>query len=382
MRGSQNAKRKTLMAPKVSIIVPVYNVEKYLPRCLDSLVNQTLKDIEIICVNDGSTDGSLAILQQYAAKDKRIKIIDKENEGAEAARNNALDIASGKYISFVDSDDWAEDTYLQELLSMLEKNNADMAECSYETVISDTSKRKHNLSQNLSEKLLEITPENFCFRNKILWNKLFKNALVQAYNLRFPLTRYFGDNYFVICYTLLCKTVFLSSKKLYIYRIHNTSLISKFLVSKPDESYKIVRQYLTVWLAIVEFVKKNDFTENYKQNLLIFFTNEISRLIKTIPISYQKIFLHDCYECLKNFYPCKEKIESSGLGVIKKYFYSFNQYVFNLFYIGNILFFQKIRTNALQKTQFCRMILYKVKYKQSSTKHYIFNILIHKEKHK
>ena len=201
------------MAPKVSVIVPVYNVEKYLPHCLDSLVNQTLKDIEIICVNDGSTDGSLAILQRYAAKDKRIKIIDKENEGAEAARNNALDTASGTYIAFVDSDDWVENIYLEEQISLLEENNADMVECSYETVISDVSKRKHNISRHTSDEVIEITSKNFCFRNKILWNKLFKNALVQDYNLRFPLTRYFGDNYFVICYTFVFLSYFLGWDK-------------------------------------------------------------------------------------------------------------------------------------------------------------------------
>lgn len=94
--------------PKVSIIVPVYNVEKYLAKCLDSLVNQTLKDIEIICINDGSTDNSLEILNTYAQKDSRITIIDKKNEGVSAARNTGLNISKGEYIMFVDSDDYLE----------------------------------------------------------------------------------------------------------------------------------------------------------------------------------------------------------------------------------------------------------------------------------
>ena len=91
---------------KVSVIVPVYNVDKYLEECLDSIVNQTLNDIEIICVNDGSTDGSLKILEDYASKDDRIKIITQENGGLSVARNTGIDVAKGEYLSFVDSDDF------------------------------------------------------------------------------------------------------------------------------------------------------------------------------------------------------------------------------------------------------------------------------------
>ncbi|MDR2337238.1 MAG: glycosyltransferase [Deltaproteobacteria bacterium] len=98
---------------KVSVIVPVYNTEKYLVQCLDSLVNQTLKEIEIICVNDGSTDGSLVILNQYAKQDKRIKIINKDNGGPSSARNLGINLAKGEYLTFVDSDDWVETSMCQ-----------------------------------------------------------------------------------------------------------------------------------------------------------------------------------------------------------------------------------------------------------------------------
>ena len=92
--------------PKVSIILPVYNVEKYLSQCLDSIVNQTLKDFECICINDGSPDNSLAILKEYASKDSRIKIINQENKGQSSARNVGMNFSKGKYIAFIDSDDW------------------------------------------------------------------------------------------------------------------------------------------------------------------------------------------------------------------------------------------------------------------------------------
>ena len=101
---------------KISIIVPVYNVEKYLPECLESLIHQTLKDIEIICINDGSTDNSLSILKDYAKKDSRIRIINKENWGISAARNSGINTAMGDFLSFIDSDDWIDLDFFENLI--------------------------------------------------------------------------------------------------------------------------------------------------------------------------------------------------------------------------------------------------------------------------
>ena len=113
------------MNPKISLIVPVFNVEKYVSKCLDSLVAQTLKDIEIICVDDCSTDNSLQIIEKYASKDSRIKILHKENEGVSAARNDGIKMASGDYILFWDGDDFAEKETCEELLHTMEENNVD-----------------------------------------------------------------------------------------------------------------------------------------------------------------------------------------------------------------------------------------------------------------
>ncbi|MDO5479725.1 MAG: glycosyltransferase [Clostridia bacterium] len=112
--------------PKVSIIIPVYNVEKYLKRCLDSLVNQTLEDIEIILVDDSSTDSSLEICRKEAGKDSRIKVLSKPNEGAGRARNKALEVASGEYIGFLDSDDFVEPDMFKTLYEKAEKYNSDL----------------------------------------------------------------------------------------------------------------------------------------------------------------------------------------------------------------------------------------------------------------
>lgn len=112
--------------PKISIIVPVYNVKKYLSKCLDSLINQTLKDIEIICVNDGSTDNSLDILNEYAKKDERIVVINKENSGPGASRNLGIEKARGGYILFVDADDWIEKRTCEICYKRVKKYQVDM----------------------------------------------------------------------------------------------------------------------------------------------------------------------------------------------------------------------------------------------------------------
>ena len=108
--------------PKVSVIIPVYNAEKYLRQCLDSVVNQTLREIEIICVDDGSTDGSLAILQEYAANDARIKVLTQKNQYAGVARNNGMAAAQGKYFAFLDADDYYDLNALMVMFQRMEEN--------------------------------------------------------------------------------------------------------------------------------------------------------------------------------------------------------------------------------------------------------------------
>ena len=115
--------------PKVSVIILVYNVEAYLKQCLDSVINQTLKDIEIILVDKESPDNCPKICDDYAKKDKRIKVIHQKNKGLSGARNTGMEFATGEYIAFIDSDDWIEKTMLQTLFSTAEKHNSDVAVC-------------------------------------------------------------------------------------------------------------------------------------------------------------------------------------------------------------------------------------------------------------
>ena len=115
--------------PKVSIIVPVYNVGKYLSKCLDSLINQTLEDIEIICINDGSTDNSGSICDKWQSRDNRIRVIHRDNGGASSARNSGIKIAVGRYIAYVDSDDWIRQDMYEVMHKMIVTSGADVAIC-------------------------------------------------------------------------------------------------------------------------------------------------------------------------------------------------------------------------------------------------------------
>jgi len=184
------------MSPKVSVIVPIYNVEEFLPRCLDSLLNQTLKEIEIICVNDGSKDNSLNILNEYAQKDARIIIINQENNGASSARNNGLIHATGEYIGYVDADDWVEKDYYKLLYENAKRYNADIA-CG--EIIRPNAPRKKDIicfkhkgikvAIKSSDKYKLCRLPERCF----VWNKIYNREALLKTKIQFPLRTNYED---------------------------------------------------------------------------------------------------------------------------------------------------------------------------------------------
>lgn len=170
----------------VSVIVPVYNVEKYLTRCLDSLVNQTLKNIEIICINDGSTDNSTEILNEYAQKNSRIVAITQENAGLSATRNKGIDIAKGKYIGFVDSDDWVSLDFFEKLFQAAEKYQADIAVGNIIRLHKFHKKfhlkiQREEVTEDINQKFLLCD----CPEMSYVWNKIYRSDSLRQSNLRF-----------------------------------------------------------------------------------------------------------------------------------------------------------------------------------------------------
>ncbi|MBO7641698.1 MAG: glycosyltransferase [Alphaproteobacteria bacterium] len=197
------------MEVKISVIIPVYNVEKYLARCLDSVTKQTLKDIEIICINDGSIDKSVSIVEQYAKKDKRISLINQENKGLSAARNTGMRVARGKYISFVDSDDWIDLDFLEKLYNAAESCGADAA-CSEirRPHVSGAApyKLKFEKSQVLSNAAEKFKILDLPMRCSV-WNKIYLRSELERQGLKFIEGMLFEDIPFTIRYIFSCKKV-------------------------------------------------------------------------------------------------------------------------------------------------------------------------------
>ena len=192
----------------ISIIVPVYNVEKYLEKCLNSLVNQTYKNLEIICVNDGSPDGSLKILEEFSKRDTRVKIVSQENQGLSGARNTGLKHVKGEYVAFLDSDDWIDENAFESALNYSISHNADIVCWTYVREFTTKSIRKNIFEEDIvvfeGENLHEIQRRQFGLVGKELkqvenadalataWGKLYKSNLILENNVLFTDTKIIG----------------------------------------------------------------------------------------------------------------------------------------------------------------------------------------------
>lgn len=188
----RNSSTPSPIQPKISIIVPVFNAEKYIYRCLDSLLSQTFTDYEIILIDDGSTDNSGNICDEYASKDKRIKVIHKENGGVASARQAGTDVACGEYIIHADPDDWVEPSMLEELLGKAEKTGADVTICDY--YVSDDKGCRYICQEPPNLEADSVLSALFHRLHGSLWNKLVKRACYIKYNLRFiPRVNYCED---------------------------------------------------------------------------------------------------------------------------------------------------------------------------------------------
>lgn len=184
---------------KISVIIPVYNVSLYLRKCLDSIINQTLRDIEVICINDGSTDNSLEILNEYAVKDDRIKIINQENKKQGAARNAGMRIATGEYIGFVDSDDWVDLDFYEKLYNTAKKHNFDIALGTNVRVKKNGNKKRLNITEEKEYTSIQDKFDvNVQWKNPCPTNKIYKRDLFLKHNIQWPEGVYCEDRIFTL----------------------------------------------------------------------------------------------------------------------------------------------------------------------------------------
>lgn len=254
--------------PKVSVIVPIWDVEKYLPKCLDSLINQTLKDIEIICINDDSPDNCLNILKEYQAKDDRIVIIDQENGGLANARNSGLKIAKGEYIMFCDSDDYYETTTCEKMLNAIVENDCDVVECKVNIVYLYDFNQRETEESNYGE--LKFSGKQYIDDNiilntiRLIVDKIYKKSIIDKFNIQFPDGLLYEDNAFYYNYMVCAKSIFYLDEKLYNYVRREGSIMSKTLsgsIFKPNDPIKNIE-------FVFDFYDKNNFLEE-KHNLLL-----------------------------------------------------------------------------------------------------------------
>ncbi|QXE01062.1 glycosyltransferase family 2 protein [Terribacillus sp. DMT04] len=197
---------------QVSIIIPVYNVEDYLEKCIKSILNQTYNDFELILINDGSNDGSLKICERFKLEDNRIKLINQTNQGVGIARNSGLKIARGKYIYFCDADDYVDKDLLSENIRLAEEYNVNMVLFGNKEVFTDISKDLTHYTKyyNSSNDFREVFPTLFVNHNMhVLWNKLYKRSYIEEKKVRFS-TRTLGED------SLFNKQIYNDLEKVYV----------------------------------------------------------------------------------------------------------------------------------------------------------------------
>ena len=266
--------------PLISVIIPVYNVEKYLAQCLDSVLNQTYPNLEIICVNDGSKDGSLKILQQYAHKDTRVRIIDKKNAGVSGARNDGLACAQGNYIMFVDSDDWIEPRTCEIAIHGMFMHDADVVMWSY---VSETESRsfqkvifpettvfeKEEVRAKLHRRFVGAIGEELSHPELVdslcpVWGKLYKRSLIEKSGAKFVDLAEIGsyeDGFFNLeVFGEANKAVYLA-EHLYHYRRDTSASVTS------GYNPRLFNQWQNLYDRMESYIQANHLGETYQAAL-------------------------------------------------------------------------------------------------------------------
>ncbi len=251
---------------KLSIIVPCYKVEQYLPRCLDSLVNQTLKEIEIICINDGSPDNCLKILKDYKKKyGEKIVIIDKKNEGVWLGRKDGIKKATGEFIGFVDSDDYVALDYAELLYQSAIKNKAEIAVCGFDRIDLETNKLYSREMCKKDSKIINIKehPEDLLEMNGAPWNKIYKAELLKKQHNLKNVPKILDDMMFILLLYINAKQVSFVNKSLVYYFVRKDSIINTIKQDKIDSTYNALKEVREVYeknnKEMLEYIDVNAF---------------------------------------------------------------------------------------------------------------------------
>ncbi|MGN1419507.1 MAG: glycosyltransferase family 2 protein [Acutalibacteraceae bacterium] len=301
--------------PEISIIVPVYKVEQYLNSCIDSILAQSFTDFELILVDDGSPDNCGKICDEYAEKDSRVKVIHKENAGVSAARNSGIDLSSGKYIMFCDSDDYVDSNWCRSLYDAIENNDVELSVCGFrrfscenKSITSPEFKTEHILNED--------DLSNFWWMGSC-WNKIYKASIIKTNKLYFDVSiSYAEDLIFNLDYILNCTNfeAFFITGKYYNYRVFiSNSLTHKYIPNLWELEKRVIDKIMTVCCSI---------TDDDSFYLQYIYTDAIDRIFVCLDnIFYRKNTLNFHAKYLL----CKQIIRSSYCKKAFKYgnFYKF-----------------------------------------------------------
>lgn len=287
---------------QITVIVPVYNTEKFLEKSIRSIMNQTYKNLSIICVNDGSTDGSLAILEKLAKEDDRITVVNQENSGQGIARNTGMKYAKSEWISFIDSDDMLrEDTF--EIISKMLTDDIDMVHFGIKIVYENGIAPINNDEKYYAIKYdgkTEITDAHILESDGSASNKLFRKSIIDKYSIRFEKILY-EDFIFAIQYLSISKKVYYIPEKLYIYVRRDNSTMSNTFKKTPRAI-----EHLYAYNYIYEFLEKNNILEKHRKCMVKLFPDCYFFVIKfgtkdIIPVAVKYATeLYDKHTLLQN----------------------------------------------------------------------------------
>ncbi len=314
--------------PKVSIIVPVYNVEKYIEKCLNSLVKQTMEDIEIIIVNDGSKDNSINVINKFIKRyPEKIQYLEKKNGGLSDARNYGLPYAKGEYIAFLDSDDYVEEDMYEKMYKLAKKENSDMVECDF--IWEYPNKQKEDIGQIYTNKKQMLEKVRV-----VAWNKLIKTNIVIENKITFPKGYRYEDvefTYKLVPY--LNKVSFL--KKPCVHYVQRENSISNLQNERTKEIFNVLDH-------VLDFYKKNNIYDEYKEELEYIYTRYLlcSSLLRMVKIKNKKIknkLLEETWEKLNYNFPNwkRNRILNQNKNVKNIYMKSINKITFKIY--GTIL---------------------------------------------
>lgn len=268
--------------PAVSVLIPAYNVEGYLPKCLDSVLSQTFKDFEVVLIDDGSTDKTGKVCDEYAARDLRIKVLHQENKGISATRNCCLQQAKGEYVQFVDGDDWVEPNMLEAMLYKMAECNADIVGCCFWEERQRNARKIETYYENRDAFLYDVLQNNW----GVLWKLLIKRNIITKYNILFPQGINGGEDFvFVVKALFYARQVVCVNDALYHY---NRTNITSF-IAKPSYE-KILNQYDATELVDV-------FLKTEKKN---FETSVLNRRKAVVKSSLMKCAFFRSYRLYSN----------------------------------------------------------------------------------